>query len=87
MKVPAATREPPPATMTGLLLSAGPLATSVFTASLWFMPALLAAVAYYKYEEIDPESRPIDRKQLYKEYDFIISKYHLHILYIDLSKS
>ncbi|XP_071550300.1 glucose dehydrogenase [FAD, quinone] isoform X1 [Panulirus ornatus] len=58
--------------MTGVLLTTAPLATSVFTASLWFLPALLAAIAYYKYDEIDPESRPIDRKRLFKEYDFII---------------
>ncbi|XP_042204865.1 glucose dehydrogenase [FAD, quinone]-like isoform X2 [Homarus americanus] len=58
--------------MTGVLLSTAPLAASVFTASLWFLPALLAAIAYYKYDEIDPESRPIDRKRLFKEYDFII---------------
>ncbi|KAK8736014.1 hypothetical protein OTU49_005174, partial [Cherax quadricarinatus] len=58
--------------MASLLLSTAPLASSVFTASLWFMPALLAAIAYYKYDEIDPESRPIDRKELFAEYDFII---------------
>lgn len=41
----------------------------------WFMPMLVAAVAYYQYEEImSPESRPIDipTEHLLDEYDFII---------------
>ena len=58
----------------GLLLSGAPLAASAFSAGLWFLPALLAALAYYKYDEIDPESRPINRKRLFKEYDFIVGK-------------
>ena len=49
-----------------------PVATNMFTASLYFIPALLAAVAYYKYDEVDPESRPINRERLFREYDFII---------------
>ncbi|KAK4312725.1 hypothetical protein Pmani_015876 [Petrolisthes manimaculis] len=58
--------------MTGILFSSASVVGSVLGASVWFLPALLAAVAYYKYDEIDPESRPIDRARLYKEYDFII---------------
>lgn len=41
----------------------------------WFIPMLVAAVAYYQYEEImSPESRPIDipMEHLLDEYDFII---------------
>lgn len=41
----------------------------------WFMPMLVAAVAYFQYEEIiSPESRPIDipSEHLLDEYDFII---------------
>ncbi|XP_031636386.1 glucose dehydrogenase [FAD, quinone] [Contarinia nasturtii] len=41
----------------------------------WFIPMLVAAVAYYQYEEImSPESRPIDipTEHLLDEYDFII---------------
>ncbi|XP_076054179.1 glucose dehydrogenase [FAD, quinone]-like [Oratosquilla oratoria] len=58
--------------MTGVVLSAAPLASAALTAGFWFLPALLAAIAYYKYEEIDPESRPINRKKLFREYDFIV---------------
>ncbi|XP_042890206.1 glucose dehydrogenase [FAD, quinone]-like [Penaeus japonicus] len=54
------------------IINSIPIATDVFTATLWFFPALLAAIAYYKYDEIDPESRPINRERLFKEYDFII---------------
>lgn len=41
----------------------------------WFIPMLVAAVAYFQYEEImSPESRPIDipSEHLLDEYDFII---------------
>lgn len=41
----------------------------------WFVPMLVAALAYFQYEEImSPESRPIDipSDQLLDEYDFII---------------
>lgn len=40
----------------------------------WFAPLLIAALAYFHYELLDPESRPIDiaTQLLYPEYDFII---------------
>lgn len=41
----------------------------------WFVPMLVAAVAYFQYEEImSPEARPIDipTDHLLDEYDFII---------------
>jgi hypothetical protein len=41
----------------------------------WFVPMLVAAIAYFQYEEfMDPESRPIDvaSESLLSEYDFII---------------
>lgn len=41
----------------------------------WFIPMLVAAVAYFQYEELmSPESRPIDipSENLYDKYDFII---------------
>lgn len=41
----------------------------------WFVPMLVAAIAYFQYEEYtDPEQRPIDvvTEDLLKEYDFII---------------
>lgn len=42
------------------------------TTSLWLIPLLLAAISYYRYDRVDPESRPIDQKVLYAQYDFII---------------
>lgn len=40
----------------------------------WFAPLLIAALAYFHYELLDPESRPIDiaTPLLHSEYDFII---------------
>ncbi|PSN57089.1 Glucose dehydrogenase [FAD, quinone] [Blattella germanica] len=39
---------------------------------LWFLPPFLAALAYYHYDLFDPESRPINVKQLRSDYDFVI---------------
>ncbi|XP_037933196.1 glucose dehydrogenase [FAD, quinone]-like [Teleopsis dalmanni] len=44
----------------------------VVTTGLWLIPLMLAAITYYKYDAVDPESRPIDQQQFYPEYDFII---------------
>lgn len=40
----------------------------------WFLPMLVAAIAYFHYELMDPESRPIDivQEMMLDEYDFII---------------
>jgi hypothetical protein len=40
----------------------------------WFFPMLVAAIAYFHYELLDPESRPIDvvTELLHPEYDFIV---------------
>lgn len=41
----------------------------------WFVPMLVAAIAYFQYEEfMDPEARPInvESKNILSEYDFII---------------
>lgn len=41
----------------------------------WFVPMLVAAVAYFQYEEImSPEARPIDipTSSFLEDYDFII---------------
>lgn len=40
--------------------------------SLWLIPLLLAGLTYYKYDTLDPESKPINRQQLYPEYDFVV---------------
>ncbi|CAG9104652.1 unnamed protein product [Plutella xylostella] len=39
---------------------------------LSFIPALLAAMAYFNYDLLDPESRPFNQKYLRQEYDFVI---------------
>lgn len=44
----------------------------VVTTGLWLIPLLLAAISYYRYDRVDPESRPIDQAVLFAEYDFII---------------
>ncbi|XP_015180321.1 PREDICTED: glucose dehydrogenase [FAD, quinone] [Polistes dominula] len=40
--------------------------------SLWLVPLLIAGLSYYQYDQLDPESRPIDRNPLNIEYDFIV---------------
>lgn len=40
--------------------------------SLWLIPMLLGAISYYRYDRVDPESRPIDQPNIYSEYDFIV---------------
>ncbi|XP_037037089.1 glucose dehydrogenase [FAD, quinone] [Bradysia coprophila] len=44
----------------------------VVTTSLWLIPLMLAAISFYRYDRVDPESRPINQQNLYTEYDFII---------------
>lgn len=49
-------------------------AASAVGLSSWFLPMLVAAIAYFHYELMDPESRPIDvvEEMMYDTYDFII---------------
>lgn len=64
--------------MSAIVGAANAIGGAAFTAANsvgWFIPMLVAAVAYYQYEEImSPESRPIDipMEHLLDEYDFII---------------
>ncbi|XP_059619958.1 glucose dehydrogenase [FAD, quinone]-like [Phlebotomus argentipes] len=44
----------------------------VITTSLWVIPFLLAAISFYRYDRVDPESRPFDRRVILPEYDFIV---------------
>lgn len=44
----------------------------VVTTGLWLIPLMLAAISFYRYDRVDPESRSIDQQQLYPVYDFII---------------
>ncbi|CAK1541574.1 unnamed protein product [Leptosia nina] len=60
----------------GILTVASTAAKSALTigglSKLTFIPAMLAAMAYFNYELLDPESRPFNQKYLREEYDFII---------------
>ena len=58
-------------TLTAPLVGLGALATSHMGV---FLPALIAAIAYFQYDLMDPESRPIDTdtELLHDSYDFII---------------
>jgi len=47
-------------------------ATSLIVTGVWFFPFLLAALAYFHTASVDPERHPINRKNLLKEYDFVI---------------
>ena len=51
---------------------AGVGSSAILSTGVWFFPFLMASIAYYHSVSVDPERRPIDRKDLYKEYDFII---------------
>ncbi|GAB0093739.1 oxygen-dependent choline dehydrogenase-like [Sergentomyia squamirostris] len=53
----------------------GGAAVSAASSVGWFVPVLVAAIAYFQYEEfMDPESRPIDisTSNMLDEYDFIV---------------
>lgn len=59
----------------GTVNAIGGAAVSAANSVGWFIPMLVAAVAYFQYEELmSPESRPIDipSESLYDKYDFII---------------
>jgi len=53
-------------TLSGLAPSA------LVSTGAWFFPWLIASIAYYHYASVDPERRPVDQKDLYSEYDFIV---------------
>jgi hypothetical protein len=40
----------------------------------WFIPMLVAAIAYYQFDQTDPEGRPADVTDslMLPEYDFIV---------------
>lgn len=44
----------------------------VVTTGLWLIPLMLAAITYFRYDQLDPESRVVDQNSIYVEYDFII---------------
>ncbi|XP_054279379.1 glucose dehydrogenase [FAD, quinone]-like [Macrosteles quadrilineatus] len=45
---------------------------TILGTGIWLIPLLLAGLAYYRYDTFDPESRPINQRQLHREYDFIV---------------
>lgn len=56
-------------------LGASSLIASTFGilgSGLWMIPLLLGTISYYRYDRVDPESRPIDTKNLLPEYDYVI---------------
>lgn len=52
----------------------GAIAGAAASQVAWFLPVLVAAIAYFHYEITDPESRVIDQpgELFLREYDFII---------------
>ncbi|KPJ15965.1 Glucose dehydrogenase [acceptor] [Papilio machaon] len=60
----------------GVLTVAATAAKSALTiagiSKLTFIPVMLAAMAYFNYDLLDPENRPFNQKYLREEYDFII---------------
>ncbi|XP_013143492.1 PREDICTED: glucose dehydrogenase [FAD, quinone]-like [Papilio polytes] len=60
----------------GVLTAAAAAAKSALTiagiSKLTFIPAMLAAMAYFNYDLLDPENRPFNQQYLREEYDFVI---------------
>lgn len=40
--------------------------------TLWLIPLLLTSVSYFRYDRLDPESHPLETKDLLAEYDFVV---------------
>jgi len=61
-------------TLPSLILPLGGsgVASLLLAKGIWFIPFLVATVTYYHKITNDPEAPPVDRKELYKEYDFVI---------------
>ncbi|KAG8222614.1 hypothetical protein J437_LFUL002607 [Ladona fulva] len=60
---------------TVIALGAGAIqaaATAAVGASAWIIPALLIGLAFYRYDTLDPESHPINTRNLLPEYDFVV---------------
>ncbi|KAK7874200.1 hypothetical protein R5R35_006245 [Gryllus longicercus] len=58
----------------GALAGAAGAVASTASSVAWFLPMLVAAIAYFHYELLDPESRPIDidTELLRPQYDFVV---------------
>lgn len=55
-----------------LLVSTALKTISIVGKTLWIIPLLLASISYIHYDRHDPESHPINRRSLHKEYDFVV---------------
>ncbi|KAF6217158.1 hypothetical protein GE061_001512 [Apolygus lucorum] len=45
---------------------------AIIGTGIWLIPMLIAGLAYYRYDSVDPESRLMNTRQLLSEYDFIV---------------
>lgn len=56
------------------LAGAAATAANAVGGASWFLPMLVAVLAYFHYDLMDPESRPIDivPEMMLDEYDFIV---------------
>uniref|UniRef100_A0A224XLN0 Putative glucose dehydrogenase n=1 Tax=Panstrongylus lignarius TaxID=156445 RepID=A0A224XLN0_9HEMI len=45
---------------------------AIIGTGIWLIPMLIAGLAYYRYDSLDPESRLTNTRQLLPEYDFVI---------------
>lgn len=45
---------------------------SLVGSALWIIPLLIASVSYLNYNKLDPESLVVNRKNLFREYDFVV---------------
>lgn len=61
--------------ITGGITALGGVAATAASNAGWFIPMLVAAIAYFQYEEfVDPESKPINipTESMLSDYDFIV---------------
>lgn len=54
-----------------LLVSTAIKTIGIVGSTLWVIPLILAGLSYWNYNQLDPESPVVDRRSLYKEYDFV----------------
>ena len=45
-----------------------------FYPEFWFIPAVIVASIWKKYQETDPTPRLVNERHLYSEYDFIVGE-------------
>ena len=60
------------ATAVGIALKTATVLLGVGIGKITIIPVLIAALAYFNYDLMDPENHPHVTKQLRKEYDFVI---------------